>query len=84
MQSLQDAGEPTARCHPPTTRHAALEAKALLKCGHGERAGAPPVHMIKLTETRGITPYKWDTRMRRGRLWRMVGMRHSEFTTDQM
>jgi hypothetical protein len=21
--------------------------------------GTPPVHMIKLTETRKITPYKW-------------------------
>src|ERR1700754_1834337 len=32
--------------------------EAALKC-RSCRKWAPPVHMIKLTETREITPYKW-------------------------
>jgi len=27
--------------------------------GHAERRYSPPAHMIKLTETREITPYVW-------------------------
>jgi hypothetical protein len=34
--------------------------EAALKCRSCRKGRyAPPVHMIKLTETRGITPYKW-------------------------
>jgi hypothetical protein len=49
----------TARRHPQTARHAALELEASLKCRSCRKDRyAPPVHMIKLTETREITPYK--------------------------
>jgi hypothetical protein len=27
--------------------------------GHAERRDSPPVHMIRLTERREITPYGW-------------------------
>jgi hypothetical protein len=34
--------------------------EASLKCRNCRKGRyAPPVHMIKLTETREITPYKW-------------------------
>jgi hypothetical protein len=42
--------EPAARCHPPATGHADLEAGSIAQV---------PVRMIKLTEAREITPYKW-------------------------
>jgi hypothetical protein len=60
VQSLQDPGEPSARCHPPAAGYADLELEAALKCRSCRKGRyAPPVHMIKLTETREITPYKW-------------------------
>jgi hypothetical protein len=68
VQRLQTACEGVARRHPQTARHAALEARdtplwkpeASLKCRSCRKGrNAPPVHMIKLTETREITPYKW-------------------------
>jgi hypothetical protein len=41
--------------------------EAALKCRSCKKGRyAPPVHMIKLTETREITPYKWCIRTRRG------------------
>lgn len=60
MQPVQDKGEPAAQCHPPTAGHADLEARGrtqmpVMQEGHY----APPVHIIKLTATQEITPYKW-------------------------
>jgi hypothetical protein len=41
-------------------RYANLELEAALKCRSCKKGRyAPPVHMVKLTETREITPYKW-------------------------
>jgi len=61
VQQVQDPREPTARCYPPATRYAAVEAGGIPEMRRSCRKGryAPPVHMIKLTETRQITPYKW-------------------------
>jgi len=59
VQLLQDAGESASRRHPPTARHAVLEAGGFAERSCGKGRYAPPVHLIKLTETREITPYKW-------------------------
>ena len=60
VQPMQDPGESASRRHPPTARHAALEAGGFAKMPiMPEGRYAPPVHMIKLTETREITPYRW-------------------------
>jgi hypothetical protein len=41
--------------------------EASLKCRSCQKGRfTPPVHMIKLTETQEITPYKWYIRTRRG------------------
>ena len=50
-----------AGCHSPAARYADLEAGSRrLKCRSCRKGRyAPPVHMIKLTERREITPYKW-------------------------
>src|SRR5438034_9787510 len=72
VHPLQNAGEPAfdAIRRPRETPLWKLEAS--LKCRSCRRGRfAPPVRMIKLTETREITPYKWGcTRMRRGSLRR--------------
>jgi hypothetical protein len=53
---MQDPREPAARRHPPAARYAAVELEASLKCRSCRKGRyAPPVHMIKLTETREIT-----------------------------
>ena len=60
MQSLQDTREPAAgRIRRP--RETPLwNLEPSLKCRSCRQGRyAPPVHMIKLTETREITPYKW-------------------------
>ena len=60
MPSLQDAGKPTSRRHPPTARHAALEVGGFAEMpimpeGSSRAAGAHD----QVTETQEITPYKW-------------------------
>lgn len=61
MQPLQDAREPAARCEIRRPRHTPLwKLEASLKCRACRKGRhAPPVHMIKLTEKREITPYLW-------------------------
>ena len=60
MQPLQDPREPAAVRDPPAARHAAVETGSVLKCRSCRKGRtAPSVHMIKLTETREITPYQW-------------------------
>jgi hypothetical protein len=55
MQSLQDPRKPSAGCDTPIWQlEAALKCRSCKKGRH-----APPVHMIKLTATREITPYVW-------------------------
>jgi hypothetical protein len=45
---------------PPAARHADLEAGGRAECRSCKKGRyEPPVHMIKLTETREITPYRW-------------------------
>jgi hypothetical protein len=42
------------------SRYRYFELEASLKCRSCKKGRyAPPVHMIKLTETRGIAPYVW-------------------------
>jgi hypothetical protein len=50
-----------ARRDPASARHAHLEKlEAALKCRLCKKGRyAPPVHMIKLTQEREITPYAW-------------------------
>jgi hypothetical protein len=56
MQALQDPLEPATRRRPRDTPIWKLE--AALKCRSCRKGRyAPPVHMIKLTET--LTPYLW-------------------------
>ncbi len=46
--------------HPPSAGYAPMEARGLAQmrsCRKGRYA--PPVHMVKLTETRSATRYKW-------------------------
>lgn len=55
-------GQPAARRGPASARDTDLETRleAALKCRSCCKLRyAPPVHMIKLTERREITPYKW-------------------------
>jgi hypothetical protein len=60
MQSLQDTRKPTARRYPPAAQHTDMEAGGIAEMSvMSEGSYAPPVHMIKLTEQRRITPYKW-------------------------
>jgi hypothetical protein len=60
MQSLYDTREPAARRQPLATQHADMEAEASLKCRSCRKGRyAAPMRMIKLTEQRQITPYKW-------------------------
>ena len=57
MQSLQDEGEFTLDA---IRRHAAMEAGGFAQMSiMPEGRYAPPVHMIKLTETREITLCRW-------------------------
>jgi len=57
VQQVQDQGELAIR-RPRDTPIWKLE--AALKCRSCRKDRyAPPVHMIKLTETQEITPYKW-------------------------
>ena len=49
---------------PPGAGADSFEATRRFKTGHCEKGNlkgryAPPVHMIKLTATQEITPYKW-------------------------
>ena len=58
MNRCKTPSEPAARCHPSTPGYTNLEAGGRAEmCRKGRYA--PPVHMIKLTETQEITPYKW-------------------------
>jgi len=60
MQPLQDPREPAARRHPPARDTPIWKLEAALKCRSCRKGRyAPPVHMIKLTGTREITPYLW-------------------------
>ena len=60
MQPLQDSRKPAARRHPPAACTPLWKQEASLKCRSCRRGRyAPRVHMIKLTETQEITPYKW-------------------------
>jgi hypothetical protein len=60
MQSLQDPGKPASGRHPPAADTPIWKLEASLKC-RSRRKGrwAPPVRMVRLTEARSITPYKW-------------------------
>jgi hypothetical protein len=58
MPSMQDPGAPAARRNPASARHADPEAALKYRsCKKGRYA--PPVHVVKLTETQEITPYPW-------------------------
>lgn len=60
MLSMQDKGEHAARCYSQGAGYANLEAGAVIRCRScGTRRYKPPVRMIKLTEQREITPYRW-------------------------
>ncbi len=60
--------------HPPPARHAAVELEASLKCRSCRKGRtAPPVHMIKLTAKREITPISGCIRMRRGEAGLTIG-----------
>jgi hypothetical protein len=60
MPSLRDARQPGVRCDPASARYVDLETEAALKCRSCKKGRyAPPVHMIKLTREREITPYVW-------------------------
>ena len=60
MPPVRDPGELASGRHPPAAGHADLEARGLAQMPVlPEGRYAPPVHMIKLTETRQVTPYKW-------------------------
>ena len=58
---MQDAREPSACRHPATAGHTPVwKLEASLKCRSCKKGRyAPPVHMIKLTDAREITPYPW-------------------------
>jgi hypothetical protein len=46
---------------PCRTGISSFSCRSLLKCRSCKKGRyAPPVHMIKLTETREITPYLWE------------------------
>jgi hypothetical protein len=46
--------------YPPAAQHTDMEAGGIAEMSvMSEGSYAPPVHMIKLTEQRRITPYKW-------------------------
>jgi hypothetical protein len=60
VQPVQDAGEPATGRHPPAAGHADLEVGSFIEVPVlSEGSSAPPVRMMKLTEMRAITPYKW-------------------------
>src|SRR5689334_17343440 len=60
MLPMQNAGEHALGCDPQGARHADLEAGAVVPVPVvGTRRYKPPARMIKLTEQREITPYKW-------------------------
>ena len=60
VQPLQDTGEPAARCHPSAAGHAHMEAGSLTEVPVvSERSLCAAGRMIKLTDARVITPYKW-------------------------
>jgi hypothetical protein len=58
---LQDPREHPARCETPQHRGTPIrKVEAALKCRSCKKGRyAPLVHMIKLTESREITPYPW-------------------------
>jgi hypothetical protein len=72
MQQMQDAGEPAAGCDPATAWHTDLEAWGVAEMPiMPQGTYAPPVHMIRLTETQEIAPYKWvHPDEERWRVWR--------------
>jgi hypothetical protein len=60
VQSLQDSSELAVGRHPPAARHTSMEARSIVEMPIVQEGRyAPPVHIIKLTEEREITPYKW-------------------------
>jgi hypothetical protein len=60
VQPMQDAREPAARCDPCPRSTPIWKLKASLKCRSCRKGRyAPPVHMIRLTETQEIAPYPW-------------------------
>jgi hypothetical protein len=60
MQPVQDQGKLAPGRYPAAAGTPIWKLEAALKCRSCRKGRyAPPVHMIKLTETREITPYKW-------------------------
>jgi hypothetical protein len=60
MPSLQVAREHSARRGSATRDTPIWKLEAALKCRSCKKSRyAPPVHMIKLTQRREITPYPW-------------------------
>jgi len=61
MQPVQDPGKPSARRPIRRPRDPPIwKLEASFKCRSCRKGRyAPPVHMIKLTATQEITPYKW-------------------------
>jgi len=60
VPSVRNQGQHPPRCDPPPPQYTDLEVEASLKCRSCRKGKyPPPVHMIRLTEQREVTPYVW-------------------------
>ena len=60
MSSVRNQGEPAPRSHRAPAEHGNLEAGAGLGMPAVPNSRySPPVHLIRLTTEREITPYVW-------------------------